>query len=58
MFLLVTMQGPMKNTNGNENKQRHCWSNKIVFDGSQTRYFFIRLKWFDCKKRIMQLFSV
>jgi len=34
------------------------WSNNIVFDGSQTRNFFIRLNWFDCKKRIMQLFSV
>jgi len=26
------------------------WSNNIVFDGSQTQYFFIRLNWFDCKK--------
>ena len=34
------------------------WSNNIVFDGSQTPYFFIRLNRFDCKKRIMQLFSV
>ena len=34
------------------------WSNNIVFDGSQTRYFFIRLNWFDCKKQITQLFSV
>ena len=31
------------------------WSNNIVFDGSQTRYCFIRLNRFDCKKRIMQL---
>jgi len=34
------------------------WRNNIVFDGSQTRYFFIRLNWFDCNYRIMQLFLV
>jgi len=34
------------------------WSKNIVTDGSQTRYFFIRLNWFDWKKRIMQLFLV
>ena len=26
------------------------WSNNIVFDGSKTLYFFIRLNWFDCKR--------
>ena len=40
---LVTVQVPTKNPNGNANKQRY-WSNNIVFDGSQTRYFFQKTK--------------
>jgi len=43
------------------------WSNNIVFDGGviilfltvlKHECFFIRLNWFDCKKRIMQLLSI
>jgi len=59
---LVTVQVILKNTNGNENKQRYwLWLTgvKIWFlTVLKHDIFFIRLNWFDCKKRIMQLFSV
>jgi len=55
----VTVQVPTKNTNGNEtNNAIVNWSNNIFLTVLKHNIFFMRLNWFDCRKRIMQLFSV
>jgi len=57
---LVTVQVPTKITIGNENKQRYCLTGEIISFLTVLKHdiCFIKLHWFDCKKRITQLFSI